>query len=87
MAFFRASAGSEAGFAAFDAVSRRSPKYDVAATRARWQHFRSSPPDRIGAGTVVWLARKVDPGFLCKRSTGETLQAARDLSLRSDLPI
>ena len=41
MAFWRASDGSEAGFQAFDTVSRKSAKYDAEATRARWAHYRN----------------------------------------------
>ena len=44
MAFFAASNGSEAGFAAFDQVSQRSAKYDASDTRRRWEHFHQSPP-------------------------------------------
>jgi predicted P-loop ATPase len=64
MAFWRASGGSEAGFQAFDALSRKSAKYDSAATRARWDHFAGSPPDRLTVGTLVYEARKGDPDFL-----------------------
>jgi putative DNA primase/helicase len=64
MAFFRASDGGEAGFAAFDAWSRKDAgKYDGATTRARWEHYRTSPPTRIGAGTLVHEARLADPNF------------------------
>ena len=63
MAFHAATAGSEAGFAAFDHWSGKSGKYDAAATRARWEHYRRSPPARIGAGTLVHEARRVDPEF------------------------
>ena len=72
MAFWRASEGSEAGFAAFDTVSRKSSKYDAEATRARWAHYRTSPPDRVGAPTLVFEARKADPGFRRKKSQTET---------------
>jgi hypothetical protein len=68
MAFWRASGGSEAGFAAFDAFSRKSRKHDAEATRARWEHYGRSPPSRIGAPTLVWEARKADPGFRSTRA-------------------
>ena len=63
MALFAASGGSEAGFTAFDRVSRRSAKYDADETRQRWDHYRQSPPDRLGPGTLVYEARQVDPAF------------------------
>jgi hypothetical protein len=63
LAFWAASDGSEAGFAAFDVFSRKSTKHDAAATLARWKHYTSSKPDRIGIGTLVHEARKTDPGF------------------------
>ena len=63
MAFFAASNGSEAGFAAFERVSQRSAKYDASDTRRRWEHFRQSPPHRLGPGTLIYEARQIDPAF------------------------
>jgi Primase C terminal 2 (PriCT-2) len=63
MAFFAASNGSEASFAAFDQVSQRSTKYDASDTRRRWEHFHQSPPHRLGPGTLIYEARQVDPAF------------------------
>ena len=74
MAFWRASNGDEVGLQAFDALSRKSAKYDAAATRARWDHYRTSPPDRIGVGTLVFEARKADPAFRSRRA-GPELEA------------
>src|SRR4051794_20576066 len=67
MAAFRASGGSEAAFDAFEAWSAKSPKYDPAATRARWEHYRTSPPGRLGIGTLIREARLCDPGFRPRR--------------------
>ncbi len=39
---------------------------------ARWQHYRTSPPGRLGFGTLVYLARKQSPGW--------TYESARDYS-------
>ena len=58
MAIYRASAGSEDGFIAFDDLSARSPKYDPHAVRERWRNYRRSPPSRIGLGTLVYIARE-----------------------------
>jgi putative DNA primase/helicase len=73
MALFAASAGSEAGFAAFDRLSRQSDKHDPAETRYRWEHYRCSPPDRLGPGTLIYEARQADPAFrLPSRRGGPT---------------
>ena len=69
MAYWRASEGSAEGFDAFDAWSQKSGKYDAKTTRSRWQHYATSPPDKIGAGTLVYLARKADPDFMRRRQT------------------
>jgi putative DNA primase/helicase len=71
MALFAASGGSDAGFAAFDSFSRRSPKYGADETQNRWDHYRQSPPDRLGPGTLIYEAGQVDFGFrLPSRRTG-----------------
>jgi hypothetical protein len=61
LAVFRATGGSEAGFKLFDRWSRKSPKYDADNTAQKWAAFFRSPPSSIGAGTIVHLARQVDP--------------------------
>jgi putative DNA primase/helicase len=63
MAFWRASGGSQEGFAAFDVWSRKSPKYDPGETLFRWNHFHRSPPDNIGFGTLVHHARAAVSGW------------------------
>jgi hypothetical protein len=63
MAVWRASGGSEDGFAAFDRWSAKSGKYDADATAARWEHFFRSPPDQLGFGTLVHYARLAEPGW------------------------
>jgi hypothetical protein len=63
LAVFGASDGSEIGFKAFDEWSKQSPKYDEQETRERWEHYKTSPPDRIGMGTLVYLARSFNPKF------------------------
>lgn len=57
MAVWAATGGGEMGWAAFDAWSARNAAYDAALTRARWEHYRTSPPTRIGAGTLFRMAR------------------------------
>jgi hypothetical protein len=60
MAIWAATSGSEAGRAIWHAWSEQHPAYDHAATAARWDHYRTSPPARIGAGTLFYEARKYD---------------------------
>jgi RecA-family ATPase len=58
MAVWRATGGSSAGWEAFNAWSSRNPAYDPGETRARWDHYRTSPPTQIGAGTIFHLAKQ-----------------------------
>ena len=60
-AFHAASAGSEAGYAAFDAWSRRSPRYG--GTRDQWAKFADNPPERTGIGVLIKRAKAAQPGF------------------------
>jgi hypothetical protein len=76
MTFWAASGGSEAGFQAFDAFSRRSMKHDAEATQARWDHFSTSPPDRLTVATLVYEARKGDPDFLKRKPKPEADEGA-----------
>jgi hypothetical protein len=62
LAIYGATNGSDAGFVMFHAWSRRSEaKYDADFTRKTWIGFRRSPPNRIGAGTIFWLANHYAP--------------------------
>ena len=61
MAAWRASGG--AAFDAFDRFSQQSGKYDAAATVERWEHYPRSPPSKLGAGTLFYLARQAVPGW------------------------
>ncbi len=59
LAIFAASGGGEEGFIAFDDLSARCPsKYNPHTARERWDNYRRSPPNRIGVGTLVHLARE-----------------------------
>ncbi len=62
MAVWAATAGSDAGGVAFHAWSARSSKYDQQATEARWKHYSSSPPSKIGAGTLFYMASEARRG-------------------------
>ncbi len=61
MALWAASGGQ--AFNAFDRWSAKSSKYDAAKTAARWEHYSISPPNRIGAGTIFFLANQAAPGW------------------------
>jgi hypothetical protein len=63
LATWRATGGSEIGFAAWSAWSAKSGKNDSAVTRDRWDHFAKSPPDHIGAGTLFYQADKACRGW------------------------
>lgn len=74
LAFYRASGGSEAGLDAFNAWSAKNEeKHTAGATRARWEHYRTSPPTSIGAGALVYEARRCEPGFRPPRRSGPAL--------------
>ena len=61
MATWRATGGSEAGFVAFDAWSKKSSRYDADTTAAKWAAYFKSPPTHIGAGTIFLLADQASP--------------------------
>jgi hypothetical protein len=63
MAIWNATGGSQESFHQFDAWSRKSKKYDEAETRARWKHYATSPPTKIGAGTLFYEASMARPGW------------------------
>src|SRR5262249_36909115 len=69
MALWVASNGQ--GFDAFDAWSKKHPKYDERNTKLRWNHYYQSPPSRIGAGTVFHLASQADADWRSKIKTPE----------------
>jgi Primase C terminal 2 (PriCT-2) len=63
MAVWRASGGSEDGYAVFDQWSQKSAKYDAHETRFRWDHYRQSPPTQLGFGTLAYHARQAQPSW------------------------
>jgi hypothetical protein len=71
MAIWAATEGSETGRALWLAFSAKSSKsnnnagqFDAAAAHERWKHYPTSPPTKIGAGTLFWLAEKACPGWM-----------------------
>jgi hypothetical protein len=63
MAAWNATGGSAEGFAAFNAWSKKSRKYNAETTRKRWNHFFTSPPTKIGAGSIIYWANEDCPGW------------------------
>jgi Protein of unknown function (DUF3987)/Primase C terminal 2 (PriCT-2) len=61
MATWNATSGSPEGKAAFHAWSKKSPKYNAQITDERWAAYFTSPPERIGAGTIFYLADQASP--------------------------
>jgi hypothetical protein len=92
MAVWRAAGGSSAGWEAFNAWSSRNPAYDPREARARWDHYRTSPPTQIGAGTIFHLAKQYgwrdpqpedDPAYAASveaQAEAETAQACNKAS-------
>jgi hypothetical protein len=58
MAIWAATGGSRQGGVIFDDFSAKSAKYSPCKTAARWERYSRSPPNRLGAGTLVFLARQ-----------------------------
>jgi hypothetical protein len=61
LAIYGATSGSAAGLDMFVAWSKRSDKYDARETLQVWDCFERSPPDRIGAGTIIFKATQASP--------------------------
>jgi hypothetical protein len=64
MAIYAATEGSDAGFDIFDTWSQKSRKYNARTTRTKWRLYHRSPPTRISAGTLIFLASQAQPGWL-----------------------
>jgi len=65
MAIWGATGGSDIGLKAFEEWSAKAPTKSKGpgASRIRWEHFAKSPPNKIGYGTLVYLARQNKPGW------------------------
>jgi hypothetical protein len=64
LAVWGATGGSEECRDSFARWSAKSNKNDPAATNARWDGMRKSPPNRAGMGTLWYLAEKHQPGSM-----------------------
>ena len=56
MAIYAATGGSAEGFVLFDKFSKKSAKYNKSKTIDKWRSYHSSPPNRIGFGSLHHLA-------------------------------
>jgi hypothetical protein len=63
MAIWAATGGSEEGFKIADRWCAKWEGYDAKDTRQRWEAIGKSPPNRIGAGTIFYLADRASPGW------------------------
>lgn len=61
LATWAATEGSEEGREVFHEWSSKSGAYNPEVTDARWDHFEHSPPDKIGAASIFFEARAIDP--------------------------
>jgi hypothetical protein len=57
MALHRATAGAPEGLEIWKEWSGKSKKHDPVACDARWEHFKTSPPTKIGAGSIFFWAK------------------------------
>jgi hypothetical protein len=57
LATFAATAGSADGLEAWTAWSSKSSKYVAGTCDERWKHFRTSPPTKVGFGTIAFWAK------------------------------
>jgi RecA-family ATPase len=90
MAVWRATSGSGAGLAAFDAWSKTSPKYDARVTAEKWAAYFKSPPTQIGAGTIFHLADQASPAwrqeYEARKDNGKTSTDGKHGPGETELP-
>ena len=58
MAIYAGTGGTAAGLAIWLAWSSRSIKHEAGSCEERWAHYATSPPKRIGAGTLFYMANE-----------------------------
>jgi Bifunctional DNA primase/polymerase, N-terminal/Primase C terminal 2 (PriCT-2) len=77
MAIFAAD-NSAQGFAAFDAFSRKSTKYNYQRTIERWSAFEKCPPTRMTAGKLHYLADQDEPEWRQRFETNNAPQKTKN---------
>jgi hypothetical protein len=61
MAVWRATDKHEYGFEVWSEWLKRSGKYIERKAKARWLHYSRFPPTALGIGTLIFMAREVEP--------------------------
>ena len=76
MATWAAAEGAAFGYAAWAAWSAKSAKDVPSRTRERWDHYATSPPSKIGMGSLVHLAKQAVPTFVRPSAHRERINGA-----------
>jgi hypothetical protein len=63
MATWLATDGCDEGFEAWCDWLQRSGRFNRDAAERQWQRYRKYPPDRIGLGSLIFLADHADPNW------------------------
>jgi hypothetical protein len=63
MATYAASPGAMSGLAAFVTWSEKHPDHHFDECEERWNNYKSSPPTKIGAATLFYMADEAQPGW------------------------
>ena len=80
MAIYRATDGSDEGFAIFDRWSEKSKdKYDADYTRDKWNGYAKCPPIEIGAGSIFHWADEADPEWKDAYDASVAVAAAAEM--------
>jgi hypothetical protein len=84
MAAYAASGGSDLGLQLAVEWSEKSAKHEPGTVEARWSHYRTSPPTRIGAGMLRRMA--ADQAWITATAEAERAQAAGEGAPWPDSP-
>lgn len=85
MPLWGASGGEPWGLELAHKVSEPHSLYDKDTTDQRWEQLTASPPSRIGAGTLLWMARQNGMPFLGPRDWDQyKVFVDRDSALNTD---
>lgn len=90
MATYRATGGTADGLAAWSDWSAKSDKHEDRACELRWQHYHTSPPTKIGAGTLFYMAQMANPLWTkpsLRASAAADTSSGADPQQKTDLPL
>jgi hypothetical protein len=84
MAIYAATGGSDEGRDMFESWAERwtCGENDPAANDEAWRQCQSSPPTKIGVGSIFHWAKEADPGWYARFKSGLTEEAKRDRAPR-----